>query len=140
MAANPMVAGYFQESVALIAELRRKGIDVVSSGWVNNDETERWSFFVSSSRVDSDGPLASYKLVQDSLKSIGAVNLVASDVTMVGKNRPIFANYAGEPWAAGRVFANPPYSISSIQATTAQNDQPIIRQAPIGSAITGGGN
>ena len=90
--------------MALTEQLVRADLDVVCALWFYDMESNQWRFLVASPRVDSDGPLRVYEIVQDVLKrpALKASGLKLQNISAIPPSHPVvkairsmFKNQAG---------------------------------------------
>jgi len=89
MVAESLVDSLIDDGGKLINRMKKDGIVVTVAAWIKAEESNRWMLYISSPIVDEMGPIASYRLVQDTLRSLGLIEITTTDVVLIGKSHSI---------------------------------------------------
>jgi len=81
MVTDPLVAGLFQAGEQLLRQLDLAGVPVQAAFWLWDEETRRWRLFIASPLVQTEGPLAVYRALQE--KTPGPEGFTLQDISVV---------------------------------------------------------
>ena len=89
MVAESLVDSLIDDGGKLINRMKKDGIVVIVAAWLKAEESNRWMLYISSPIVDEMGPIASYRSVQNTLRSLGLIEITTTDVVLIGKSHSI---------------------------------------------------
>src|SRR5438105_4103713 len=102
MDTNTLVENQIDYGKRLIEDLPRHGFEVATAFWLHATEDDRWSFYIVSPLVDSEGPLQAYRRLNPlvrampqpywidplAIKLIGPDDPIAKDVLAIHRCAP----------------------------------------------------
>lgn len=91
-----LTADTIKYGARLVRWLERQGLHVSNASWCRIPESGCWKLVIESPLVDTQGPIAGYKLVQRGIASSGrSTPLSLTDVCLFGLIGEIFQYWAG---------------------------------------------
>jgi hypothetical protein len=101
-----MVDDLLEDGSVLLIRVIKDGFKVTGACWISTVDDGRWILYISSPKVDEDGPLLSYRKVLQSLRSIGETSITSSNIVLIGNSHPIAMGIRGvklAPYAVKKV-------------------------------------
>jgi len=78
-----LVNEYIEEGKSLIEKLDKKKFPVVAALWFYFSDQDEWKLLVATEKIDKEGPIASYKIIQDVLEDKNIKNLNLDNISII---------------------------------------------------------